>query len=151
MPPLFGRAAWYFAGEQGHIDLDFGDPAPGYNIAFRPLPGDDVIGTSFGGGTVNGAYRIVANVGFLGGPDANNTATFRAYAVLTSGGGVHPYPIVDVPVTVAPGVPLPMPVIEIDVDSADVGGGPADLLIVIFVEGGTLDFDHPFGLRVIPQ
>jgi hypothetical protein len=152
-PPLAGRAAWYFAGEPGHIDLDFGNPAPGYNIALRPAPGDDLLFTSFGGGTVNGAYRIVANVGFLGGTDAANAATFHMYASLTAGGMFQGYPVVDQPLAVVPGPPTPMPLMT-DVDSVDVGGGPAELTVVVWVEGGDADFNHPpafFGLRVIPQ
>lgn len=154
LPPMLGRAAWYFAGEPGHIDLDFGNAAPGYNIAFRPLPGDDVLGTSFSGGAVNGTYRVVANVGFLEGTDAHNAATFHMVAMLTSGGMFHFYGPVDLPVAVAPGPPTPMPLLYVDVDSADVGGGPAELTVVVFVEGGALDFIHApafFGLRAIPH
>jgi len=153
-PPAFGRAAWYFAGEPGHIDVNFGDPTPGYNIALRPLPGDDVLFTSFGGGTVTGAYRVVANAGFLGGTDAANAATFHLYAALTSGGLFHAYGPLAVPLAVVPGPPTPMPLLSLDVDSADVGGGPAELTVMIWVEGGAADFHHPpafFGLRTIPQ
>jgi hypothetical protein len=35
-----------------------------------------------------------------------------------------------------------------------VGGGPAELTVVVFVEGGALDFIHApafFGLRAIPH
>ncbi|MFO1095911.1 MAG: hypothetical protein U0992_21785 [Planctomycetaceae bacterium] len=153
-PPAVGRAVWYFAGEPGHIDLNFGNPAPGYNLALRPLPGDDLLVTSFGGGTVNGAYRVVANVGFLGGTDAANAATFHMYATLTSGPLFHMYGPLDVPLAVVPGPPIPMPLMSLDVDSVDVGGGPAELSVVIWVEGGAADFNHPpafFGLRAIPQ
>jgi hypothetical protein len=150
-PPPIGRSVWYFAGEQGHIDLDFGDPAPGYNIALRPLPGDTWLMVGFGTVTLPpGHYRIVANVGFLGGVDANNTATFHLGATLI-GGLPH---TTDVALMVTPGVPEVMPVLEVVVDTAEVGIGPQDLFVGISVEYGVLDFDHPpgfFGLRVIPE
>jgi hypothetical protein len=150
-PPPIGRSAWYFAGRQGHIDLDFGDPAPGYNMAFRPAPGDAILIAGFGTVTVPaGHYRIVANVGFLGGADANNTATFHLVAQLV-GGLPHNS---DVTLAVTPGVPEVMPLLEVVVDTAEVGIGPQDLNVVIAVEDGVLDFDHPpafFGLRVIPE
>jgi hypothetical protein len=152
-PPAVGRSMWYFAGEQGHIDLDFGDPAPGYNIGLRPLPTDDVLVATLEGGTVTGQYRIIANVGFLGGTDAANTATFHIIPYITAGGMTQSYPA-DVTLAVVPGVPQPMPVLEVVVDTADIGGGPADLAIIIAVEDGTADFDHPpgfFGLRAVPN
>jgi hypothetical protein len=60
----------------------------------------------------------------------------------------------DVTLAVTPGVPEVMPLLEVVVDTAEVGIGPQDLNVVIAVEDGVLDFDHPpafFGLRVIPE
>ena len=59
--------------------------------------------SSFEGGTVTGQYRIVANVGFVGGIDAYNAATFHIVAILTAGGMTQSYPV-NVMLTVVPGV-----------------------------------------------
>lgn len=161
IPAPAGRSIWSFPGGPGHSDLEFGDPRPGRNFAFRTEPGDQFMGVIMEGGVVEGHFRVLANVGFLGEPDPANTADFFLLYYVA-----HPAPagdldFVSVPVTVTAGIPQPMPLIDLDFDTATLGAGPCELTVVVGVGDpsaagsptGSDDFDHPpavFGLRVVP-
>lgn len=158
-PAVAGRSIWSFPADQGHSDLELGDPRPGHNFGFRPGPTDQWIGVQLNGGVVEGHCRVIANVGFLGEPDPQNSANFTMHYVLTGAG--FDIGATEVPVAVTGGFPHPLPLIELEFNTHSIGPGPFNLTILVgagdLAGGGAAtgsdDPDHPpavFGLRVVP-
>jgi hypothetical protein len=161
MPAPAGRSIWSFPAGPGHSDLEFGDSRPGRHFAFRTEPGDRFMGVTLEGGVVEGRCRILANVGFVGEPDPENTAEFFLLYQIAHPAPASDWGVVTVPVTVTAGIPQEMPLMEVEFDTAALGAGPCDLTMLVgvgdpFAAGtptGSDDLDHSpavFGLRVVP-
>jgi hypothetical protein len=153
-----GRAVWTFGEAATHNALRLGNPNPGYNIAVRPEIGDGSITVELNKLMLLGKRRVVADVGFLGGPDAANSVDVDLRCSLYPLVGIvpdHVYPLETVGVVnPAGGPPQPMQAISQVVDTADAGPGFRRLKIVFSVRGGAVDPDHPpalFGVRLVPE
>lgn len=152
-PWSFGRAVWPAGPVTSHRAILFDRASPGWNIAARPLPGDIFTVYYFDTPILVGHQRLLANVGFLGGPGAANAVTVQMTSrVLFPNHAVWSPP--EPPITVAlaspPWADVPMPVLEKYDSFTDL---PHRLRFQFRISGGAFDPAHPpslIGLRLQP-
>lgn len=151
-PPGFTRAVWVAGQVESHTGLLFDNAAPGYNLAFRPEPGDTEMRARLLKLNVTGKRRLVAHLAFLGGPGGADNFKVDLTCVLLD-------PIALTSKTYTKTVTLDsaapaLTLLEQIVDTADIPSlNLCTLRIAFRVSGGTASPAHPpalLGVRLLP-
>lgn len=154
-PAGTARAVWPAGAVVSDNGIRFEAPGRGVHVAARLQVGDSLlVHLRAPRWAFLGQRRLVADLGFLGGPGATGTATATfAWNGLTAAGVPTNAPVILGTKTAVPGGSMPSP-FQAVINPALLPATAVTLQIRVRIDGGPFDPAHPptvFGVRLVPN